>query len=187
MRKNPQRGSNERARQQQEGLSFAINSAGVGTWDWNIESGELIWSDRNREMFGLPPGSEVTYEAFLHALHPDDRERIDLAIKKTLEKGEKYDVEMRAVWPDGSSHWNASRGQAYFDGAGRPVRMSGVAIDITRLKQAEEELKRTRGEAKAQADNFAALLDAVPALAFFSQDPKCESSRRATSAPLHCL
>ena len=175
MRKNPQRGSNERARQQQEGLSFAINSAGVGTWDWNIESGELIWSDRNREMFGLPPGSEVTYEAFLHALHPDDRERIDLAIKKTLEKGEKYDVEMRAVWPDGSSHWNASRGQAYFDGAGRPVRMSGVAIDITRLKQAEEELKRTRGEAKAQADNFAALLDAVPALAFFSQDPKCES------------
>lgn len=162
------------AKANQEGLAFAINSAGVGTWDWNIESGELVWSDRNREMFGLPPGSEVTYENFLRALHPDDKERIDLAVKKTLETGEKYDVEMRAVWPDGSIHWNASRGQAYFDAAGRPVRMSGIAIDITRLKRAEEELKRTRGEAKAQADNFAALLDAVPALAFFSQDPKCE-------------
>ena len=91
---------------------------------------------------------------FLRALHPEDRERIDLAVKKTLEKGEKYDVEMRAVWPDGSIHWNASRGQAYFDGAGRPVRMSGIAIDITRLKEAEEELKRTRGEAKAQAGKF---------------------------------
>ena len=166
--------STKSSQSNQESLSSAINSAGVGTWDWNIESGELVWSDRNREMFGLPRGSEVTYEAFLQALHPDDRERIDLAVKKTLEKGEKYDVEMRAVWPDGSIHWNASRGQAYFDGTGRPVRMSGIAIDITRLKEAEEELKRTRGEAKAQADNFAALLDAVPALAFFSQDPKCE-------------
>ena len=159
---------------EQEGLSFAINAAGVGTWDWDIESGELIWSDRNREMFGLPPGTKVTYEKFLRALHPDDREKIDLAVKNTLEKGKKYDVEMRAVWPDGSIHWNASRGQAYFDASGRAVRMSGIAIDITRLKQAEEELKRTRGEAKAQADNFGALLDAVPALAFFSQDPKCE-------------
>lgn len=151
-----------------------IESAGVGTWDWDISTGEVVWSDRNREMFGLPPGTEVTYERFLQALHPEDRERIEQAIKNTLEKGERYDVEMRAVWPDGSIHWNASRGQAHFDESGRAVRMSGIALDITRLKETEEELKRARAEAHAQADNFAALVDAVPALAFFSQDPKCE-------------
>lgn len=154
-----------------------INSAGVGTWDWDITTGELGWSERNREMFGLPAGTKVTYERFLQALHPDDRERIERALKNTLEKGEKYDVEMRAIWPDGSIHWNASRGQAHFDESGRAVRMSGVAVDITRLKETEEELQRAKAEARAQADNFAALVDAVPALAFFSQDPKCEHMR----------
>lgn len=174
MRKNVQKGAKETAGQQKEALSFAIDSAGVGTWDWDILSGDLLWSDRNREMFGLPAGTRVTYEKFLQALHPGDRERIDQAVKNTLEKGEKYDVEMRAIWPDGSIHWNASRGKAYFDESGRPVRMSGAAIDITKLKETEEELKRARAEARAQADTLAALVDAVPALAFFSQDPKCE-------------
>ncbi len=155
-------------------LSFVINSAGVGTWDWDLESGELLWSERSLEMFGLPPGTRMTYELFLGSLHPEDRERIDQAVKNALELGENYDMEMRAVWPDGSIHWNASRGRACFDESGRPVRMSGAAIDITRLKQTEEELTRARAEARAQSANFAALVDAVPALAFFSQDPKCQ-------------
>lgn len=159
---------------QEERLSFVVKAAEVGTWDWNIQTGEIVWSDRNREMFGLPAGTEITYERFLQALHPDDRERIQEAVKNTLERGERYDLEMRAVWPDGSIHWNASRGKAYFDEEGRAVRMSGAALDITKLKQTEEELKRTRAEAKSQADNFAALVDALPALAFFSQDPKCQ-------------
>jgi PAS domain S-box-containing protein len=166
--------SPEPLRDQEERLSFVINAAEVGTWDWNIQTGETVWSDRNMQIFGVPPGTEITYERFLQALHPDDRERIEQAVKNTLERGERYDVEMRAVWPDGSIHWNASRGKAYFDEAGRAVRMSGAAIDITKLKQTEEELKRTRAEAKSQADNFAALVDALPALAFFSQDPKCQ-------------
>lgn len=174
MRNIRQKPQNKAIEENNERLAFVIESAGVGTWDWDISTGEVVWSDRNREMFGLPAGTEVTYERFLQALHPEDRERIEQAIKNTLEKGERYDVEMRAVWPDGSIHWNASRGQAHFDESGRAVRMSGIAVDITRLKEAEEELKRARAEAHAQADNFAALVDAVPALAFFSQDPKCE-------------
>lgn len=173
MRQKLPKSADDPLQNQQDRLAFVINAAELGTWDWNITTGEIIWSDRNREMFGLPPGTKVTYDVFMKALHPDDRERIDQAVRNTLEKGEKYDVEMRAVWPDGSVHWNASRGQAFFDVAGRPVRMSGAAIDITKLKETEEELKRTRAEAKAQAGNFAALVDAVPALAFFSQDPKC--------------
>jgi PAS domain S-box-containing protein len=159
----------------EERLSFVINSAGVGTWDWYIDTGELLWSDLSLEMFGFAPGTKMTYERFLNALHPDDRERISTAIQNTLERGDPYDIEMRTIWPDGSVHWAASRGRAYFDESGRAVRMSGAAIDITKIKQAGEELQRARAEAKAQAANFAALVDAVPALAFFSQDPKCEN------------
>ena len=118
------------ASQDQEGLSFVISAAEAGTWDWDIASGELRWSELNRQMFGIPPGTKMTYELFLQALHPDDRERIDQAVKNTLEKGEKYDVEMRAVWPDGSIHWNASRGKAYFDESGRPVRYTARMPDV---------------------------------------------------------
>ena len=79
----------------QERLSFVINSAGVGTWDWYIDTGELLWSDLSLQMFGLAPGTKMTYERFLNALHPDDRERISTAIQKTLERGDPYDVEIR--------------------------------------------------------------------------------------------
>lgn len=169
-----QNATNEAARNEAERLSFMINSAGVGTWDWNIVTGELLWSERSLEMFGMPPGTKMTYELFLGAVHPEDRERIDHAVKHTLETKEKYDTEMRAVWPDGSVHWVASRGQAYFDESGRAVRMSGIALDIAKAKQTEEELEQARAEARAKAGEFSALVDAVPALAFFSQDPKCE-------------
>src|SRR5581483_534042 len=154
MRKTPRKPTRDEVQATEEQLSFAVNAAEVGTWDWDIVSGELLWSDRNRQMFGIAPGTTVTYERFLQAVHPEDRERIDQAVKNTLERREKYDVEMRTVWPDGSVHWNVSRGRAYFDESGRPVRMSGAAIDITKLKQTEEELKRARAEAKAQADNL---------------------------------
>ncbi|HKU24451.1 MAG TPA: PAS domain-containing protein [Candidatus Sulfotelmatobacter sp.] len=165
---------NDAGRDEADRLSFVINSAGVGTWDWNIATGELQWSERSLELFGLHPGAKMTYERFIEALHPEDRERIDHAVKHTLETKGKYDVEMRAVWPDGSVHWVASRGQAYFDESGRAVRMSGIALDIGKAKETEEELDQARAEARAKAAEFSALVDAVPALAFFSQDSKCE-------------
>jgi len=71
----------------EERLSFVINSAGVGTWDWYIDTSELLWSDLSLQMFGLAPGTKMTYERFLNALHPDDRERISTAIQNTLERG----------------------------------------------------------------------------------------------------
>ena len=169
-----QNAMNEVGRDAVDRLSFVIDSAGVGTWDWDILTGDLVWSERSLEMFGLAPDSKMTYERFIQALHPEDRERIDHAVKHTLETKKKYDVEMRAVWPDGSIHWVASRGQAYFDESGRAVRMSGIALDIAKAKETEEELERARAAARAKAEEFSALVDAVPALAFFSQDPKCE-------------
>lgn len=166
--------TNKGDRNEADRLLFLINAAGVGTWDWNIATGQLLWSERSLQMFGLAPDTRMTYELFMAALHPEDRERIDHAVRRTLETKEKYDVEMRVVWPDGSVHWVASRGQAYFDESGRAVRMSGIALDIAKAKETEEALEQARAEARAKAAEFAALVDAVPALAFFSQDPKCE-------------
>lgn len=172
---------NRELRASEERLSFIVEAAGLGTWDLDLVSDRLVWDNKCCEIFGLPPGTEMNYERFLQAVHPEDRERVDQAVQRTLSEGEDYAVEMRAIWSSGSVHWIASRGRAYFDEAGRAVRMSGAAFDVSRLKQVEEDLQQARAEAKAQADNMAAIFDAVPAAAFFSHDRKCEriTSNRA--------
>jgi PAS domain S-box-containing protein len=170
----------EELRAREERLLFILESAGMGTWDWDMRSGQLVWSERCLKIFGIPAGTEMTYERFLSALHPEDRETVDQAVQMSLSQNQDYSIEMRAVWPDGSTHLVLSRGRTYFD-AGKPVRMSGVAMDVTRLKQTEEDLKQARGEAKVHADNMMAIFDAVPAAVFFSHDRKCEkiTSNRA--------
>ena len=163
----------EELRASEERLSFLVESAGMGTWDWDLRSGRLAWSERCLQMYGIPAGAEITHERFLSALHPGDRERVDRAVQRSLSQNQDYNVEMRALWPDGSIHWILSRGRAYFDADRKPVRMSGAAMDVTRLKQTEHDLKRARAEAKAHADNMTAIFDAVPAAAFFSHDRQC--------------
>jgi PAS domain S-box-containing protein len=116
-----------------------VEAATLGIWDWDIADDQLEWSPRCYEIFGVPPGTRITYERFLQALHVDDRRCIDAAVKAALERREPYDVEMRAAWPDGTLHWINARGRAYFDESGRAIRMSGTALDITEHKRAEAE------------------------------------------------
>ena len=133
------RRAEEALRESQERLSFVVQASSLGTWDWDLVSGRLEWSPRCREIFGIPPGTPINYDRFLQAVHPDDRARIDSAVKSTLAGDEHYDVEMRTVRPDGAVCWVNARGRAYFDNTGRPIRMSGTTLDITERKAAEAE------------------------------------------------
>ncbi len=130
------------ARRMEDRLRFAIEGAELGTWDWDLASGELVCSDRCLTLFGIEPAVAMSYERFLAAIHPEDRDAVDLAVRRSLDLGIAYHVEARAVWPDGSVHWIESRGRRFQDDAGRPVRMSGVAFEITGRKRTEEELRR---------------------------------------------
>jgi PAS domain S-box-containing protein len=156
--------------QSAKGFPRQLDSARFGVWDWNIETGELVWSPECLEMFGLPLDYKMSYERFLEAIYPEDRESVDRAVKAALETGNHYATEMRSLWADGSVHWIASRGRAYYNKAGKPIRMSGAGFDITLLKETEEELRRARAEAKAYAENLATVVDAIPAITFFSRD-----------------
>ena len=132
-----------------ETLAVALDAAEMGTWDWNITTGELEWSDRCKAIFGIPAGEPMNYGRFLRTLHPDDRSRTDAAITHALATKVPYDLEYRTVWPDGSVHWIAAQGRAFYDKAsGQPVRMAGTTMDITARKQAEAE--RQRVERKLQ-------------------------------------
>ena len=126
---------------EQKANHSALEAARVGVWDWSLLEDRLVWSPRCMTIFGLDPVGPMSYEKFLGALHPADRGHVDRVVRRALQSGTEYNVEMRTIWPDGSIHWVHSRGQTYYDHAGRPIRMSGVALDVTAEKEAEEKLR----------------------------------------------
>jgi PAS domain S-box-containing protein len=129
----------EALRQSEADRELALEAARMGEWKWDIATGEVTWSPLCKALYGLPPDAEMSYQRFLAAVHPDDRERVDATIRRAVETRSDYEVEKRVIWPDGSVRWNASRGRVLCDAAGRPVRMAGLTMDITERKRAEEE------------------------------------------------
>ncbi|MCU0474284.1 MAG: PAS domain S-box protein [Bacteroidales bacterium] len=124
-----------------ERLLFATEGANIGIWNWNIVTGELIWSDQCKALFGVPPDETMSYQRFSDALHPDDRERTDKAVKDTLDNHKDFDIEYRSLWPDESIHWLTAKGRGFYDATGKAARLEGIVLDITRRKLEEETLR----------------------------------------------
>jgi len=112
--------------------------ANIGTWDWNIQSGELFWSERIAPLFGYPEGDlETSYDNFIGAVHPDDRQTVIDAVNDCVEHDKHYEIEHRVVWPDGSIRWLLERGAVMRDTDGNALQMLGVVQDIDDRKRAE--------------------------------------------------
>ncbi len=160
-----QKQAEQALRIQEERFRFIGDRAQVGYWDWDLRKDTLEWSPVCKKLFGIPEDVPITYPRFMESLLPDDRERTEQAVQACLQSGgtKEYDIEYRAVWPDKSVHWIRAKGAATFqDGA--PLRMAGIAIDISDSKHTaralEESLERL-GETEAQ---FRALAESVPQL-----------------------
>ena len=157
-----QQRAQEKARLSERRLVLALEAAGMGVWDWNISTGEVRWSGELEPMHGLPRGGFAgTYEAFRTLIHPDDRERVEKAINRSVEMRTPYEAEFRILGADGQERWTDARGQVVEDRLGRPVRMVGVGIDVTRQKRQEEELRRQAerlSETDRRKDEFLAML-----------------------------
>lgn len=132
-------------RESDERLRLAIGAAELGTFEWNLESGRLVWDRRHEELWGYGPGEFAgNYAAFAARLHPADREPIEAEVVRCQQQRALFDLEFRVIWPDRSEHWIASYGRFEFAPDGRAVRMRGVVQEITARKRAEAELRESR-------------------------------------------
>ncbi len=126
-----------------ERINMAIDAAEIGTWDWDLLSNELLWSNQCKALFGFVPQTHMSYALFLDALHPDDRMHVDTLMQRCLRLKEEYHAEYRVVWPDGSIHWITMQGKVFIDVEGRITRISGVAMDITSRRAWEQRIQET--------------------------------------------
>ncbi len=134
-----ERKSTERAlRASDERLALATKSAGLGSWDSDLTTGQITWSPRQQELFGFAPGEfGGTIESLFDRVHPEDRDGLEQAIARARDSGELYEHEYRVVLPGGTVRWIAGFGRNHYDASGRAVRVVGVCQDITERKQAE--------------------------------------------------
>ena len=130
-------------RESEAQLRMASDAARTGMWFWNMETDDLTWTDQCKALFGLPAQIEMSYEVFLDTLHPDDRDSTNAATNQAVNDRTDIDLEYRCCWPDGSVHWISAKGSCTYDRNEKPVRMMGVTIDITALKQTQIELQQS--------------------------------------------
>ncbi|HEY9597984.1 MAG TPA: response regulator, partial [Cyanophyceae cyanobacterium] len=133
----------ERAKLSEERLRIALEAAQMQTWNWEILSGKVTHSGTKHTSYGFTPSScTSTFESFLDSIHPEDRERVTQSLHRSIEEGADYDIEFRILESKDTVSWIASKGQVYYDGQGKAVRMTGICMDITARKQSQEELQR---------------------------------------------
>lgn len=145
-------------------LKEAQKIAHLGSWELNLRSNELWWSDETFQIFMIDQTkSSVSYEAFMNAVHPDDRETVNRAYNESVKNKTPYDITHRLLIPDGTVKWVNERCETYYDDQGKPLRSIGTVYDITERKRAEQ-LLRSKQELKAQqatAQKFSAHLQSV--------------------------
>ncbi|HLL55888.1 MAG TPA: PAS domain S-box protein, partial [Myxococcaceae bacterium] len=129
-------------RASEDRLRLALESSRMGTWDLDPRTGRVFWDARAREIFRIRDDAVPLYEATLDNLHPEDRGRVDAAVRRALDPAIRadYNTEFRVLGPDGASYWVAVHGQARWDPSGHPVRFVGTVMDISRRKRSEEAL-----------------------------------------------
>lgn len=130
--------------QNQARLRMALEAGQMGAWEWDMRSGEVLLLHGADLLHGFPPSAEpIRYPsmaAYAEVVHPEDRQRFADVVNKAIKRGLEHQVEYRIIWPDGRVQWLEARGTITVDEHGKPMQMSGVSVNITRRKRAEQDL-----------------------------------------------
>jgi PAS domain S-box-containing protein len=146
----------------EERLILAADSAKAYIWHLEIDSGRIWTTDKAKEFFGFDLDDELDLESFLNIVHPEDREKLRLAVEKTVRSGEDNAVEYRIVRPDGGIRWVLSRARSYPASTRQAARLIGVSIDITERKEVEQALENRLQFEGLLSDLSARFVDIPP-------------------------
>jgi PAS domain S-box-containing protein len=139
-----ERQSEQKLREIEERMRFALDSSNVGVWEGNLKTGEYFWSDIQERLHGIPVGSFAgTMAAFFGCVHPDDRDRLRRTLLDASSAGRDVEFEYRVIWPDRTEHWIRSSAHYVMD-AGESVRGAGIAVDITDRRTLEMQLQHAQ-------------------------------------------
>ena len=128
----------KKLQESEERYDLAVRGMSVGLWDWNVQTGELYWSDKFKEIIGIDKDFKGTYEEFSSRLHPEDKESTEKVLFNHIENKTPYNVEYRFRRTEGNYTWIHATGQAQWDESGKAMRMAGSVDDISEKKQAEK-------------------------------------------------
>ena len=131
-------------------LAAAQDAASLGTWDHELSTGKVAWDTHCAALFGMSLAEFAgTIEAFVQAVHPDDRNLVEAAVSASARHGQPLDVSYRALWPDGQTRHLLSRGKPVLGADGKAMRILGACVDVTEQQWAMLELHKA---VKAQSD-----------------------------------
>jgi len=144
-------------------LKLAQKAANIGTWDWNVKTNEIFWSDEIKEIYGLKEKSiEDKYKTFLNCVHPQDRHYVLDAIQSAVQNDEEYDIEHRIVFSDGSIRWVREKGDVIRDSKGKADRMLGITQDITDRKKMDEKIFTIYNKLEEESQRLKTILNNAP-------------------------
>jgi len=149
-------------RESEQRLEAAIEVGKIGLWDWDIDTGQVHWSDEHFEMEGYGPGEvEPSYQVWADRLHPDDRQETEAALDRAREGGEIFEQEFRVVHPGGEVRWLNARGRFFRNASGKPSRMIGAVLDVSERRWLEERKALLIGELQHRTLNLIGVVQSV--------------------------
>jgi len=131
------------AQRQHEHMRFALTAAQMNTWEVDLATGRLDWSDAMPAMFG-PAGPPRTRAEFFQRVHADDRPAVERSVGRALAGRGDHVVEFRTVWSDGTIRWIYGRARVTFTERGEPAALTGIALDVTERKELEHRLHQAQ-------------------------------------------
>ena len=145
-----------------ERLELVLAASGTGFWDWDVRTGELLWSEAIFTQHGLDPEDGApTFERYMQTVHPDDRAALQASLDDALAQGTSFSHQFRVIWPDGSVHSTHGVGRVFRNAAGEPIRMVGTGQDITERRRVEEERDRLLEEERRAGTFREAFVDVI--------------------------
>ncbi len=151
------------ARDSEVRMNEAQRIARIGSWELDLVNNNLVWSDEIFRIFGIDPSKfGASYETFLEAIHPDDREMVNRAYRESVVNRTPYNIQHRLLFPGGLIKYVEEQCETFYDDSGRPIRSLGTIQDITERRRVEEELRKSEAKYRTlmkQAGDSIVLFD----------------------------